>query len=93
MCDVTDCSSLDVYMSSQTNYEFNITSKTKKKIEKEPFHSILPSFDVHQVQVLPNKNLYFLALRIPYVFVSDYLEVDSGQLLEAITLNEATDGG
>jgi hypothetical protein len=78
-------------MSSQTNYEFNITSKTEKKIEKEPFHYILPSFDIHQVQVLLNKNLY-LTLRIPYVFVSDYLGVDSGQLLEAITLNETTDG-
>jgi hypothetical protein len=62
-------------MSSQTNYEFNITSKTKKKIEKEPFHLILPSFDIHQVQVLLNKNLY-LALRLPYVFVSDYLGVN-----------------
>ena len=79
-------------MSSQTNYEFNITSKTKKKIEKEPFHLILPSFDIHQVQVLLNKNLY-LALRISHVFVYNYLGVDSGQLLEAITLNETTDGG
>jgi hypothetical protein len=41
MCDVTEYSSLDIYMSSQTNYEFNITSKLEKKIEKEPFHSIL----------------------------------------------------
>ena len=79
-------------MSSETNYEFNITSKSEKKIEKEPFHSILSTFDIHQVQVLLNKNLYF-ALREPIVFVSDYLGVDSQQLLEAMRLDETADGG
>jgi hypothetical protein len=47
MCDVTEYSSLQIYMSSKTNYDFNITTKLEKKIEKEPFHSILPSFDIH----------------------------------------------
>jgi hypothetical protein len=75
MCDVTEYSSLDIYMSSQTNYEFNITSKSEEKIEKEPFHSILPSFDINQIQVLLNKNLYSV-LKEPLVFVSDYLGVD-----------------
>jgi hypothetical protein len=92
MCDVTDYSSLEIYMLSQTNYEFNITSKSEKKIEKEPFHSILLSFDIHQVQVLLNNNLY-LALREPIVFVSDYLGLDSEQLFQAMTANETTDGG
>ncbi len=92
MCDVTEYSTLDIYMSSQTNYEFNLSSKSEKKIEKEPFHSILPSFDIHQIQVLLNKNLYF-AFTEPYVFVSDYLGVDSQQLVQAITAKKTRDGG
>ncbi len=89
MCDATEYSSLEVYMSSHMNYVFNITCKPEKKIEKEPFHSNLPSFDIHQIQLLLNKNLYF-ALKEPYVFVADYLSVDPEQLREAISLNETT---
>jgi hypothetical protein len=92
MCDATDYSSLQVYMSSQMNYVFNIASKPEKKIEKEPFHSILPSFDIHQIQLLLNKNLYF-ALKVPYVFVADYLSVDPDHLRQAISVDENQDGG
>ena len=91
MCDATEYSSLEVYMSSYMNYAFNITCKPEKKIEKEPFHSNLPSFDIHQIQLLLNKNLYF-ALKEPYVFVADYLSVDPEQLREAISANETTYG-
>jgi hypothetical protein len=92
MCDATEYSSLEVYMSSHMNYVFNITCKPEKKIEKEPFHSNLPSFDIHQIQLLLNKNLYF-ALKEPYVFVADYLSVDPEQLRQAISVNETTGGG
>jgi hypothetical protein len=74
MCDAIEYSSLEAYMSSHMNYVFNITSKPEKKIDKEPFHSNLPSFDIHQIQLLLNKNLYF-ALKEPYVFVADYISV------------------
>jgi hypothetical protein len=93
VCDVTEYSSLYIYMSSQTNYEFNMSSKSKKKIEKEPFHaSIQPSFDVHQIQVVLNKNLYF-SLKEPIMFVYDYLEVEPQQLYQGIIANETRDGG
>jgi hypothetical protein len=65
-------------MSSHMNYVFNIACKLERKIEKEPFHSILPSFDIHQIQLLLNKNLYF-ALKEPFVFVANYLSVDPSQ--------------
>jgi hypothetical protein len=92
MCDVTEYSSLDIYMSSQTNYKFSITSKSEKKIEKEPFHSILTPFDIHQLQVLLNKN-FCIALKERLVFVSDYLGVDPEQLLDTITVIKIPDGG
>jgi hypothetical protein len=92
MGDATEYSSLEVFMSSHMNYVFNITCKPEKKIEKEPFHSNLPSFDIHQIQVLLNKNLYF-ALKEPYVFVADYLSVDPEQLRKAISVNQTTNGG
>ena len=66
-------------MSSHITYVFNIACKPERKIEKEPFHSVLPSFDIHQIQLLLNKNLYF-ALKEPFVFVADYLSVDPSQL-------------
>jgi hypothetical protein len=79
-------------MSSESNYVFNITSKPEMKIEKEPFHSIVPTFDVHTSQVLLNKNLY-LALKEPLVFVADYLEVDPEQLSKAIAICKTNGGG
>jgi hypothetical protein len=73
-------------------YVFNITCKSERRIEKEPFHSILHSFDIHQIQLLLNKNLY-VALKEPLVFVADYLSVDPSQLLQAISANHTRDGG
>jgi hypothetical protein len=34
-------------MSNQENYIFNITPNLEKKLAKEPFHTLLPTFDVH----------------------------------------------
>ena len=92
MSDSTNYSSLEVFMSSESNYVFNIASKSETKIAKEPFHSILPSFDVHNIQVLLNKNLYF-ALKDSLVFVADFLQVDPNDLQRAIKLRRTTDGG
>ncbi len=92
MCDAAGYSSLQVFMSSDTNYQFNISSKSEKKIEKESACSILPTFDIHEVQMLPNKNFNF-ALKEPLVFVADYLGVDSDQLSEAIHTYELEDDG
>jgi hypothetical protein len=73
-------------------YVFIIICKPEKKIEKEPFHPILPLFDIHRIQLLLMKNLYFV-LKEPFVFVADYLGVDPEQLIQAISANETTDGG
>jgi hypothetical protein len=52
----------------------------------------LPSFNIHQIQLLLNKNLYF-ALKEPYIFVADCLSVDLEQLCEAISVNQTTNNG
>jgi hypothetical protein len=49
-------------------------------------------FDIHRIQLLLMKNLYFV-LKEPFVFVADYLGVDPEQLIQAISANETTDGG
>jgi hypothetical protein len=92
MCDATEYSSLHCFMSSETNYMFNIASKSEKKIEMELCHAPHHTFDIHNVQLLLNKNLYF-ALKEPTVFVADYLGVDPDQLLQAILVTKTDDGG
>jgi hypothetical protein len=92
MCDASEYSSLQVYMSSHMKYLLNIICKLERKIEKEPFHSILPLFFIHQIQLLLNKYLYF-ALKELLVFVVDYLSIDPSQLLQAISATETRDGG
>jgi hypothetical protein len=47
ICDATEYSILQAYMSNQENYIFNITPNLEKKLAKEPFHTLLPTFDVH----------------------------------------------
>jgi hypothetical protein len=91
------CNSLDAYLPSSKNMEFNLKVKKNGKeralLTKEEVHSLDPDMMVHKsVQSLLVKNRY-LVLEEPPLFASNYLDVDHSKFLEAVTYSGDASSG
>jgi hypothetical protein len=90
--DLYEFSGLEVYMATETNYEYNVRPTCNKKLAKAKIHSLENRFEFGDVQILLNKN-HFMAMKEPIVFVARYLGIEPPQLVRAMSTFQTSSGG